>query len=111
MERLKTLLPLLSLLFLAVILSACAVTPVTIQERIVGSWHTDLAGFQVVFEYTTTTVGIAPHAPVPYTLEGDLITFQFQDPQTRRVEFLSSNVMVQTDEITGIKQTFTRMEL
>ena len=105
MERSKTL-P--SLLFVAVLLSACTATPLQIQERIVGTWHADLAGFQVAFEYTTTTVAIAPHAPVPYSLEGDLIIFQYQDPETRRVEFLSSDVMVQTDEMTGIKQTFKR---
>jgi uncharacterized protein YdhG (YjbR/CyaY superfamily) len=103
MNRPKTM---LALLFLAMISVACAVIP--IQERIVGNWHSDLAGFQVVYEYTSTTVGIVPHAPVPYSLEGDLITFQFEDPQTRKVEFLSGDVMVQTDERTGIRQTFKR---
>lgn len=61
-----------------------------------------------MIEYTTSMVAIAPYAAIPYTLEGDLITFQFQGPQTRRVEFLSGDVMVQTDEVTGIKQTFKR---
>ncbi len=105
MERLKTL---LSLLFLTVALTACALTQWRIQERIVGTWDTDLAGYPVVFEYTTATVGIAPYAPVPYILEGDLITFQFEGPQTRSIKFLSRNVMVQTDAVTGIEQTFKR---
>ena len=105
MEPIKKL---LSLLFLASVLSACAAIPLNIEDRLAGEWDTDLAGFSVVFEYTTTTVAIPPHAPVTYSVEGDLITFEFQGPQTRRIEFLSRDVMTQTDAQTGITQTFSR---
>jgi hypothetical protein len=94
------------LLMISLVLSGCmTVTP---ASRIIGSWDGQLHGFPIVVEYTQSTVGISGKEPVPYTIDGDVITLATENAQTYRVEFPSGGEMIQIDDVTGMEQKYTR---
>ena len=94
------------LLFVVLVLHGCmTVKP---ASRIIGSWDGQLHGFHIVVEYTQTTVGISGMEPVPYAIDGNVITLATENAQTYRVEFPSRDEMIQIDDITGTEQKFTR---
>lgn len=102
----------LAVLFFAVgLLAACATTGFNYQEYLVGQWTTEINGFPVTVEYTDTTVGIVGFGePVPYTLEGDRISFEFQGPQTSTIAMVNADEMNQTNLTTQQITVFHRAE-
>lgn len=104
----KRLCAIATLLLVLLSVQGCFLRHVGVDDRLVGRWKTDLAGFPVVVEYTDTTMEIATYAPVSYTRDGDVIRFEFEGSQSRKVVFESDDVMVQTDLTTGVERTFKR---
>jgi len=94
------------LLLLALLLNGCVTAKPA--ARIIGSWDGQLHGFPIVLEYTQTTVGISGKEPVPYSIDGDVITLTTESGQTYRVEFPARGEMIQIDEITATEQKYTR---
>ena len=94
------------LILLALVLNGCMTAKPA--ARIIGSWDGQLHGFPIVLEYTQTTVGISGKEPVPYSIDGDIITLATENAQIYRVEFPARSEMVQIDEITGTEQKYTR---
>jgi hypothetical protein len=88
-----------ALLFALSLLGACATTPgFNYQQYLAGQWSTEINGFPVTVEYTDATVGIVGFGePVPYTMEGDRISFEFQGPQTSTIAMISADEMNQTN--------------
>ena len=91
--------------------AACATTGFNYQEYLVGQWSTEINGFPVTVEYTDTTVGIVGFGePVPYTLAGDRISFEFQGPQTSTIARLGPDEMNQTNMATEQITIYKRLK-
>lgn len=97
-----------ALLLVLLSTGGCFLRHVSVGDRIVGRWKTELAGFPVVVEYTDTTMGVGTYTPVPYTIDGDVIRFESEGTESRKIAFISDDIMVQTDLTTGVERTFTR---
>ena len=95
-----------SLVLLSLVISGC-VTPRP-ASRVIGSWDSELHGFPIAVEYTQTTVGIGDTEPVPYSIDGNLITLGTENSQRYRVEFPARDEMIQIDEVTGTEQKYVR---
>lgn len=94
------------LLLVALVAGGCVtVEPST---RIIGIWDGQLHGFPIIVEYTRATVRISGKDPVPYTIDGNILTLPAGSLQTYRVEFPSANEMIQFDDVTGTEQKYTR---
>ena len=104
----NTLRALAAIALTAVLVSGCFLLRPAPEAQIIGRWQTELGGFPVVVEYTATTVAIDTYPPVAYTIDGDVIRFEFEGTQSRRVAFPAEGEMVQTDLATGIARSFVR---
>lgn len=82
-------------------------TPAT---QLLGTWQVEMAGVDLVVEYSEITVQIGGNAPVPYKLDGDELTFVDGGSQSRMIRFSGKNQMVQTDPLTGTERTYTRLD-
>ncbi len=94
---------------LLLILAGCTSTGPELGSRLVGSWEGQLGSFTVTTIYTDTDVAVEGQAPLPYTLEGDLLVIDGDRTTARRVSFPSRQVMVQVDAITGTVHEFSRV--
>ena len=83
---------------------ACATAPIDYQQKLQGKWETLMAGSPVIIEFTDTSVnvldGLYINMTSPYQIEGDLISYDFQGPQTGRMEIISDNEIIQTNTVT-----------
>jgi hypothetical protein len=104
-----------ALLFAVSLLAACA-TPVTdtgfnYQQYLVGLWSTEINDFPVTVEYTDATVVIVGFGePVPYTMAGDRISFEFEGPQTSTIAMVSQDEMNQTNLTTQQITVYKRVK-
>lgn len=97
-----------TVLCLSAFLYACASTP-NYAEYIIGQWDTEISGFPVTLEYSAdeiTVVGFGQS--IPYTLEGNTISFEFQGLQVSTIDMVSEDEMIQTNTATDVKQTLKR---
>ncbi len=97
------------LICLVGLLQACASTGPNYSEYLIGQWDTNINGFPVVVEYTEGTVGVVGFGePVPYTLEANVISFEFQGTQTSTIEMVSDDEMKHTNVDTQAVTEFKR---
>jgi hypothetical protein len=97
------------LIALTAILAACASTAVNHSEMIMGKWAPDIQGFPLTLAFSGTESEIVGMGQsIPYTIAGDVISFDFQGPQSARVAFPAENQMTQTNMATEEVQMFTR---
>ena len=92
----------LPLILCALLLQACASSaPVPVvasdySEYLLGQWNTQMNGFPVRVEYTRTTIGVVGFdRQVPYTLEENVISFEFQGLQQYDIGRVNENEMTQ----------------
>lgn len=90
-------------------LFACASTAVNHGEMILGKWDTELQGFPLTLDYNGTDIEvIGMGQSLPYSIEGDVIKFDFMGPRSARVAFPEKGQMTQTDIATSEITTFKR---
>lgn len=92
-------------------LGGCMVLGGNPQQQIQGRWQSTIGGFPVTVTYTDTTVQVAGEDPVPYSLDGDRLSFKDGDSQVRILSFPSKTEMVQRDPMTGTETRYTRAAL
>ncbi|MBT4519747.1 MAG: hypothetical protein HOC23_07060 [Halieaceae bacterium] len=101
----------LALICMTSMLFACASTSVNYSEYMKGQWDTQIQGFPVVVEFTESTVGVVGFgAPIPYTLEGNTISFDFQGLQVASIDTVDKNEMTHTNVNTQAVTTFKRKQ-
>lgn len=90
---------------------ACASTSVNYAEKILGKWDTDVNGFPITVEISETEIGVVGFGQsIPYSLAENVISFDFQGPQVASIEFVSDDVMNQTNTATNVVQVFNRQK-
>ena len=93
---------------LSVFLFACASTP-NYSDYIIGQWDTEISGFPVTLDFSDTEISVVGFGQsIPYTLEGNTISFEFQGLQVSTIEIVSDNEMVQTNTTTHAQQVMKR---
>jgi len=93
---------------LSAFLFACASTP-NYSEYILGQWDTEISGFPITLEYSDTEISVIGFGQsIPYVLEGNTISFEFQGMQVSTIEIVSDNEMVHTNTTTKAEQTMKR---
>jgi hypothetical protein len=88
-------------------LTACITTKPT-SELLLGSWRSQVGGFPITIDYTSTGVSVDGQAPVSYQLMGDRLQIAEGGSQVRIVQFPSPAEMIQTDPMTGSEHRFSR---
>ena len=78
------------------------------SELLLGSWQTQVGGFPVTVEYTSTVVSVDGQAPVSYQLAGDRLQIAEGGSQVRILQFPSNAEMIQIDPMTGTEHRFNR---
>jgi hypothetical protein len=78
------------------------------SELLLGSWQTQVGGFPVTVEYTSTAVSVDGQPPVSYQLAGDRLQIAEGGSQVRILQFPSNAEMVQIDPMTGSEHRFNR---
>ena len=78
-------------------------------EQLLGKWQVDIAGVELIVEYTQTSVQVGDSAPVPYALTGNQLTFTNGGSQKRVIMFSSKREMTQTDPLTQTERIYTRL--
>ena len=92
------------------LLQSCTSVTSSPATQLLGAWRVEMAGVNLVVEYTEIMVQIGGNAPVPYNLVGDELTFLDGGSQSRIIRFSGKNQMVQTDPMTGTERTYTRSD-
>lgn len=91
------------------LLFACASTSINHGEMMLGKWDTEIQGFPLTLAFSGTEIEVVGMGQsIPYTIAGDVISFDFQGPQSARVAFPEKNQMIQTNLATNEVSTFTR---
>lgn len=93
------------------VLAGCMMLGGNPKQQIQGEWKSTIGGYPVTVTYTDTTVQVAGDDPVPYSLDGDRLSFTSGDSQVRIVTFPSKTEMVQRDPMTGTETRYTRTTL
>jgi hypothetical protein len=78
------------------------------SELLLGSWQTQVGGFPVTVEYTSTVVSVDGQSPVSYQLAGDRLQIAEGGSQVRILQFPSNAEMIQIDPMTGTEHRFNR---
>ncbi len=91
------------------LLQGCVNMNANPAEHLLGRWQVDMAGVELMVEYTETTVQIGDNAPVAYTLSGNELSFANGGSQKRIIMFSSKSEMIQTDPLTNTERTYTRL--
>jgi hypothetical protein len=93
---------------LSALLFACASTP-NYSEYVLGQWDTEVSGFPVTLEFSDTEISVIGFGQsIPYKLEGNTISFEFQGMQISTIEIVNDNEMVHTNTTTQAEQTMKR---
>jgi hypothetical protein len=88
--------------------SACMTAKPPASELLLGAWQTQVGGFPVTVEYTSTVVSVDGQSPVSYQLAGDRLQIAEGGSQVRILQFPSNAEMVQIDPMTGSEHRFNR---
>ena len=99
----------LLLLFLFAALAGCAVTPAHPSSQILGTWQSEVGGFEITSTYTATGVMVEGHAAMPYSLEDDMLVVDGDETTVRIISFDGSDLMKQLDPMTNTEHLFTRL--
>ena len=78
-------------------------------ENLLGKWQVNMAGIDLMVEYSETMVQIGENAPVSYSLAGNELSFLNGGSQKRIIFFKGKNEMIQTDPLTNTERVYSRM--
>ncbi|MFT4712487.1 MAG: hypothetical protein ACJAVI_001323 [Candidatus Azotimanducaceae bacterium] len=90
-------------------LQSCTSTTSNPATQLLGSWQVEMAGINLIVEYSEIMVQVGGNAPVQYKLEGDELTFVDGGSQKRMIRFPGKDQMVQSDPLTGTERVYTRL--
>ncbi|MBL6692277.1 MAG: hypothetical protein ISP91_18005 [Pseudomonadales bacterium] len=99
----------LKVIFLAALLAGCAATAPAPSEQIIGTWRSEVGGFDVITTYSSETVTVEGFSPRAYALNGSELVIEGDTISSRTVSFPSSSEMVQVDGMTATEHRFTRI--
>lgn len=100
----------LKVIFLTVLLAGCATTVPAPSEQIIGTWRSEVGGFDVITTYTPEAVTVEGFSPRTYALNGSELVIEGDTISSRTVSFPSSSEMVQVDGMTATEHRFIRIE-
>ena len=78
-------------------------------EQIIGTWQSELSGFEVVSAYTNSTVAVDNNEPLSYTLIDGQLVVGGDKTITRLVSFASGGDMIQIGPMTQSERRFIRV--
>ena len=100
---------LIVLAFMMSLLFSCVSTKVNYQEYLIGQWNTEIQGTPITIVFTDKTIGIVGFGqPIPYTLEDNVLSFEFQGTQTVNIDIVNDDEMTQTNVSTGEVTSYKR---
>lgn len=100
----------LKVLALLILVSGCTTSAPVPSEQIIGTWRSQVGGFDIITTYTVDQVTVAGFDSKPYVLNGSELVIEDDAISARTVSFPSKGEMVQVDTITETKHVFTRID-
>ena len=91
------------------LLQSCSSMTSNPATQLLGKWQVEMAGVNLVVEYSETMVQIGNNQPVSYTLTENELTFLEGGSQKRVIRFSGENEMIQADPLTGTERVYTRL--
>ena len=98
----------LILILLMAMLAGCTVAPADAADQIMGTWRSEVGGFEITSTYTAAEVTVTGHAGMAYSLDGDRLVIGGDDTTVRIVSFPAEGQMIQLDPMTGTQHIFMR---
>jgi len=98
------------LMLMVALISGCMASKLNPAENLLGRWHSNIGGFEIMLEYAETTVKIGSGEAVAYQLDGNQLSFAQGDSQVRVISFNGPNEMIQEDPLTGTRHILTRIQ-
>ncbi|MBO6821094.1 MAG: hypothetical protein JJ890_02085 [Pseudomonadales bacterium] len=92
-----------------ILVTSCATSVPFPSEQIIGTWRSQVGGFDVTTTYTIDEVTVDGFDSKPYVLNGSELVIEDDAISARTVSFPSKGEMVQVDNITETVHVFTRI--